>query len=285
MIAIDRGKGGKKLGRIAVLAGGGVLPRIINDTLIATGQAPFIISFLPEKPAWVGTQDFACLSLTQVSKLVKTLRGANVSTLVMCGSIGARPSFMNFVFDWRMYHEFPALFRALKRGDDGLLRAAIDLLERRGFNIVGVQDIAPSLLAPDAILTHACPAQSDLQDIRQAVAAAIDLGRKDIGQAVVVRGGQLIAQETRSGTAALLASIVSQAPLRNNGVLVKWSKPNQDLRVDLPSIGPDTVTQAAAAGLVGIIVEADKSLILDRCEMIRRANAHQIFVVGMRGHT
>lgn len=270
------------VGKVGILAGGGLLPKILAQELIQLGKTPYIANLEATKPVWIGTIEGACVSITKLSNLIKTLRNANVSSLVLAGSIHARPRLRDFAFDWRLYHEFPTLYRALKRGDDGLLRSAIGFLERQGFQVFGAHEIAPSLLAAAEVLTQTRPSQFDFLDIQRAISGARVLGGRDIGQAVVVRNGELIAQETRTGTAAMLEALLPGAPKQKNGVLVKWSKPNQELRVDLPSIGPDTVTQAVAAGLVGIVVEAGKSLILDRDEVVRRANLSGIFVAGIR---
>lgn len=270
------------VGKVGILAGGGLLPQVLAQELIQLEKAPFIVSLGATKPIWIGTIECASVSITQLSKLIKTLRNANVSSLVLAGSIDARPRLRDFALDWRLYHEFPKIYRALKSGDDGLLRSAIGFLERQGFQVFGAHEIAPSLLATAEVLTQIGPTQSDFLDIQRAISGARVLGSRDIGQAVVVRNGQLIAQETRTGTAAMLETFLPHAPKQKSGVLVKWSKPNQELRVDLPSIGPDTVTQAVAAGLAGIVVEAEKSLILDRDEVVRRANLNGIFVAGMR---
>ena len=116
-----------------------------------------------------------------------------------------------------------------------------------------------------------------------AVAAARKLGEADIGQAAVARAGAVVAVEDRKGTKAMLEGLaLSQNGIARSGVIAKFAKPQQELRVDLPAIGPETVAQAANAGLAGIVVEAGKSLILDRSITIAKANELGIFIVGMR---
>jgi UDP-2,3-diacylglucosamine hydrolase len=268
--------------RIAILAGTGRLPQLLANTLLENGSLPFVVNLTAEPPTWIEGFVHANVSVTHLSKLIRTLRSANISSIILAGGIKARPHFVDFLLDWRMYSELPRLYSALKRGDDGLLRAAIGLMERLGFTVLGAHEVAPNLLATDAILTLARPSTSSIEDASLAISVAIEHGRQDLGQAIVVRSGHVIAKEDKNGTAAMLMNIEKKTLQRPSGVLVKWAKPNQELRVDLPSIGPDTIIQARDAGLAGIVVEAGHALILDREEVVRLADVNGLFVMGMR---
>ncbi|MGL4488218.1 MAG: LpxI family protein [Rhizobiaceae bacterium] len=271
-------------GRVGILAGSGRLPALVAEALLAKGQRPFVINLGQETPQWMHGLDHVQVSVTRLSLLIKTLHSAKVSMLTMAGGISVRPKITEFLLDWRMYGEFYRLIRALRRGDDGLLRAAVDFLERNGLVVVGAHQLAPALLAGEATLTKRHPTAEDKQDIALAISAAIEHGRRDLGQAVVARANTIIAREQRDGTAAMLLRLKSDGSQPGNGVLVKWSKPNQELRVDLPSIGPDTILQAKQAGLAGIVVEAGRSLILDQSEVVRLADANNVFLAGMRSN-
>jgi UDP-2,3-diacylglucosamine hydrolase len=271
-------------GRIAILAGSGRLPPLLNETLASKGQGVFVVNMTPQRGGWLAKVNHANIPVTQISKLIRALRNAKVSTLVFAGGIRVRPKIWDFLLDWRMYREFPGIYRALQQGDDALLRAAIGLMERYGFVIIGAHEVAPSLLAPDTIMTKRRPTASELLDAKIAINAALELGRSDIGQAAVVRSGQVIGREDRSGTASMLLNLSTKTPSQPSGVLAKWSKPNQELRVDLPSIGPDTIAQLQAAGLSGVVIEAGRSLILDCEDVIRLADENNLFVVGMRNN-
>jgi DUF1009 family protein len=250
--------------------------------MASQGDKPFVINLTGDTGSWLSSVEHADIPVTRLSALISTLRLANVSTVVLAGGISHRPSFFHFLLDWRMYGELAGLLRALRRGDDGLLRAAIDLLERFGFKVVGPHEIAPGLLATETVLTKRKPHSDDFRDIELGIKAAVELGRIDVGQATVTRSGQVIAREARAGTAAMLKSLTGETYRSSSGVLVKWSKPRQELRADLPSIGPDTITQAKAAGLSGIVVEAGRSLILDSQDVIKLADENDLFVAGMR---
>ena len=141
----------------------------------------------------------------------------------------------------------------------------------------------PDLLAAEGPLTKAQPRKSDRRDIDAAYAAAKAIGALDIGQAAVAIGGRVIALEGVEGTDGLLERVQQlrghgRLAGRTRGVLVKCAKPGQELRADLPSIGPQTVEAAHAAGLAGIGVEAGRSLVLDGAAVIARADALGLFV-------
>lgn len=269
---------------VGILAGSGRLPEIIAGELARQGSPAFVIALTPETGNWVNAYRHAEVPVTHLSRLVRELNAACVKTVVLAGGIRVRPTLFSFRLDWTTIREFPRLVRALMKGDDGLLRTAIAWLEEQGFAVAGAHELVPSLLAPERVLTLLGPDADDREDIRVAVEEAIRLGTADIGQAAVARSGAVAASETRAGTQAMLQLLARATDsFQRSGVLAKFSKPGQELRADMPAIGPDTVEQAAAAGLAGIVVEADRSLILDREEVIDRANALGIFVAGVRG--
>ena len=282
MTTIEAGPTIGTTARIGILAGTGRLPPLLAQAMLLNDHKPFVVNLTNESPLWLQRLPHADIPVTQLSNIFAALRVAHVSTVILAGGINARPKFSDFLYDWRMYGEFLHLFRALRRGDDGLLRAAVALIERNGFTVIGAHEVAPSLLATEAILTRRQPTTIDHQDITLAINEAREHGRLDLGQAVVVRSGNVMTKEDRAGTAAMLKKLISDVVLPSSGVLVKLSKPNQELRVDLPSIGPDTVIQARDAGLSGIVVEAGRALILDRDEVVRLADVNNLFVAGVR---
>jgi UDP-2,3-diacylglucosamine hydrolase len=173
----------------------------------------------------------------------------------------------------------------MTRGDNTLLSIFVTYLEHNGFKVVGAHEILPDLLARQGVMTKARPRPSDQSDIDAALEAALAIGRLDIGQAAVAIGGRAVALEGIEGTDGLLERVKG---LRENGriagtkrgVLVKCAKPGQEVRADLPTIGPATIERAHAAGLAGVAVEADRAFVLEFASTIDRANALGIFVMG-----
>lgn len=270
-------------GRVAILAGSGRLPEILADDLADRDDRPFVIALAPDTGNWSEKYDHARISLTRLSDIIACLRRAGAVRVVLAGGISSRPRLSSFKLDMVTLRLLWRLASALRKGDDGLLRAAVTWLESQGFAVVGAHQLVPDLLATEGNLTRVVPSSDDLEDLAAARQETLRLGAADIGQAAVARDGRIIASEGRAGTKAMLEQIAQGATgTRKSGVLAKFSKPGQEMRVDLPSIGPDTVEQAAKAGLAGIVVEAGRSLILDRDMVVAKANALGIFVAAVR---
>lgn len=268
-------------GRAAVIAGSGLLPELLAGAL----SNPFIIGLSDDCGTWLNKYDHTRIEITRLGSILAALQRANVRTIILAGGVKIRPRFTSFRLDWTTIKLLPILFRALRKGDDGLLRTVIEWFERRGFAVIGAHEVLPELLMPYDCVTKRGPSQQDEISIAYGIGAALDLGANDIGQAAVAKNDHILALEQADGTAAMLKRLATASSSDANligGVLVKFAKPGQDLRVDLPSIGPDTVDQAHAAGLSGVVVEAGNSLILDRQEVVRRANALGLFILGRK---
>jgi DUF1009 family protein len=274
--------------RVAIAAGSGKLPIEIADALTAAGHKPFVVLIEGEAdPASpLASHDHWLMPLEQIGQFVAKLRTNGVTHLVMAGGIARRPDWRSLRPSLGLLRIVPPVVASLARGDDNLLKALIRYFESEGFRIVGAHDILPDLLAARGVMTRAAPSAKDRADLHAAAVAARAIGALDIGQAAIAIGGRAVALEGVEGTDGLLDRT---RELRSNGriagiargVLVKCAKPGQELRADLPTIGPATVTSAHAAGLAGIGVEADRSIILDQAAVIARADDLGLFVVGL----
>ncbi len=274
--------------RVAVIAGEGRLPLDVAEQVERLGSAPFIVKAGEAGKMDAGLDRFehAPLAVEQIAELVPLLKGRRITHTVLSGAITRRPAWSAFRPSLRLLALVPTLLRGLARGDDGLLRVLVRHIEENGIKVVGAHELAPDLLMPAVTLTRAEPTARDQRDLQAAMIAARAIGALDVGQAAVSIGGRVIALEGIEGTDGLLERV---ATLRNHGrlagasggVLVKAAKPEQELRADLPTIGPDTVIRAHAAGLAGIGVEAERSLVLDRAQVVAEANRLGLFVVGL----
>lgn len=274
--------------RIGIVAGGGALPPAVVATLLGKGIVPFVVVVEgeAESEAAFSGADCAVMKLEEFGLLVPRLKKAGVSRLIMAGSIKRRPRLRAIRWALSTLKLIPRVAAAITRGDDGLLRAVVDIMESNGIAVVGAHEIVPDLLAPAGALTQAKPGAQDWRDLGAASEAALAIGRLDIGQAAIAVGGRVIALEGIEGTDGLLERAVDlrghgRIAGKTRGVLVKRCKPQQELRTDLPAIGPETVDQAHAAGLAGIGVEAGRSFILEFDRTIARADELGLFVVGL----
>jgi DUF1009 family protein len=261
--------------KLGIVAGAGVLPGLLAAAC-RTDARPFYVLGLSgfADVAQLGQEPDAWLRLGDAGQGFELLRVAGVTEVVMAGAV-KRPKLSDLRPDLKTAAFF-ARIAGRAFGDDGLLRAVIDEIEREGFRVVGADQVLTTLLAPDGVLGFYAPDAAATHDIAVGAAAAHQLGRDDVGQAVVVHEGVVVACEEADGTAALIA--LCQAP---GGVLVKMKKPQQDRRADLPAIGPDTIAQAVAAGLRGVAVEAGGCLVLDLPQVRTAADEAGIFLVGI----
>jgi DUF1009 family protein len=274
--------------RVGIIAGGGGLPVEVAAGLAEGGHPPVIILIegQTDRQSELTGYEHESLSLEDIGSLVALLRRRRISHLVLAGEIRRRPRLVDMRLSLGLLAVIPSVAMALARGDDGLLKILTRGLEARGIKVVGAHEVVPRLVAAKGPLTKAVPRKSDWRDVEAAHAAAKAIGALDIGQAAIAIGGRVIALEGIEGTSGLLERTQQlrghgRLAGKTRGVLVKCAKPGQELRADLPSIGPQTVEAAHAAGLAGIAVEAGRSLILEGPVVIARANALGLFVIGL----
>ncbi|MBN9236244.1 MULTISPECIES: LpxI family protein [Phyllobacteriaceae] len=274
--------------KVGIIAGGGRLPLDVADGLVAQGLAPFVLMVEGEASptGGLGRFEHEVLAIESLGSLVGILRRHGVTHVVLAGEIRRRPRLSAMRFNFGLLAVVPLVISALARGDDGLLKVVVRGLEARGFTVLGAHQIVPDLTTSEGSLTRTVPGKADWRDIEAAREAAVAIGALDIGQGAVAIGGRAIALEGIEGTDGLLERVKAlrghgRLAGKTGGVLVKCAKPEQELRVDLPSIGLQTVEGAHAAGLAGIAVEAGRSLILDSAAVIARADALGLFVYGL----
>jgi len=271
---------------LGIIAGGGDLPLAIAESARDAGRPAFVIALTGSADAWVESWPHEWVSLGEVRKVLRALRGAKVADIVLAGKL-ARPKFHEIKLDAKGVMVAPRIIAAARKGDDALLRSILDLMEREGFNPVGSAEAAPGLLAPAGTIGRKAPSKDEEEDVATAFRIVRLLGSLDIGQAAVVCEGLTLAVEAAEGTDAMIARVgtlsrrIRGTAEKRRGVLVKAPKPTQDRRVDLPVIGVQTVRNAAAVGLVGIAVEAGGALILRKHEVVAEADKLGLFLIGV----
>jgi DUF1009 family protein len=269
-------------GRLGIIAGSGGLPRRLIESSRAKGREVFVLALRGEaEPETVENVPHAWCRMGAAAKALELLRDNGVTDLVLAGGI-RRPTLSAVRPDWRAAKFFAKVgYRML--GDDGLLSAVVKELEIEGFRLLGAHELLDEGAAvPEGPLGRLRPNAEAAADIARGIAIARAVGRLDIGQAVVVQQGLVLGVEAIEGTDALLKRCAMLRRDGPGGVLVKLEKLGQEVRIDRPTVGPQTVRLAAEAGLQGIAVEAGATLLLDRDEMVRAADAAGLFVVGVR---
>lgn len=270
--------------KLCILAGGGILPKILIEACQRDGRPFYVLAFRGQADAdIVSGVPHAWVRLGGVGRIFRLLKSEGISDVVMAGTM-VRPSFLSLLPDLKALGILLKL-GGLGGGDNRLLSTLINELETEGFHAVGSDEIAPDLIAKKGAYGTVMPDKTLDADVSAAVGAALDIGRADVGQGAVARGGIVIATEDRSGTNAMLARVGAEGggPHKGipGGILAKTMKPGQDRRADLPTIGVETVRRAAEAGLAGIVVEAGHALVIDADAVGHAADEAGLFVVGI----
>jgi UDP-2,3-diacylglucosamine hydrolase len=273
-------------GPIAILAGSGRFPGLLAENLRRGGHVCRILAIRGFADASLRQRADAAVDLLDVQRVLACLDEWRPSAVTLAGGVHRpKPSAVfNAASMWRNRHEIAEL---MGRGDDQLLRGVVQLLEEQGHSVVGVHDLAPELLASSGHLGAHRPTDEDLRAVQIGMRLLRDISAYDIGQGAVVEDERIIAVEGPEGTDRMLARVqrlrrswpFTRTP--SAGVLVKMPKQGQDLRVDLPAIGPRTFVRAAKAGLRGIAIASGVTLVLDREETVRTSDRLGLFLLGV----
>ena len=273
--------------RLAIIAGGGQLPHHVAAAAAAAGEKPFVIALENEADDdWSGF-DHVRLGAGNFARLRALFKDKTIDRVVMSGSVSKRPDISDLRPTWRTFAKLPSILKKIASGgDNSVLTMVIDLIEAENVRVVAVQDIVPGLIARPGPVGQISPTKQDLQSIEAAMQAAVMLGKLDIGQGAVAVGGRVVALEGPEGTDAMLNRVkelrqAGRISASRKGVLVKLCKPQQDLRVDLPSIGLSTLKNAKAAGLAGIALEAGRSIVMEEQAIRQFADDEGLFVTGL----
>jgi UDP-2,3-diacylglucosamine hydrolase len=272
---------------VGLIAAGGVMPFAVADSLTARGidSVVFAVKGVCDPKAAERFRHH-WISVGQLGRAEKLFRAENCRNLVFIGTL-VRPALSEIRLDWGTLRAIGRVWAAFRGGDDHLLSSIGRMLEQDGFRMVGIKDVAPDLLMPEGCVTRKKPDEDAVADIARGNDVLRALGPFDVGQAVVVIDGHVVAVEDIEGTDGLLARVarlrtegrIRAKPAR--GVLVKAPKVGQDLRFDLPTVGPRTVECAASASLAGIAILAGNTIAVEPQTMIELADAAGLFVTGL----
>ena len=263
------------------------MPFAVADSLQKRGIAPVLFALRGAcDSAGVARFRHHWISVGQLGRASKLFRSEGCRDLIFIGTL-QRPALSEIRLDWGTVRRIGHIMSAFRGGDDHLLSGIGRLLERDGFRMVGIGDVAPDLLMPEGRIARGEPIPAAVADIARGREVLRALGPFDIGQAVVVIDGHVVAVEDIEGTDGLLERV---ARLREagrirakagRGVLVKAPKSGQDLRFDLPTVGSKTVQGVARAGLAGMAVIAGNTIAADAQAMIEAADHAGLFIQGL----
>ena len=266
---------------LGIIAGAGPLPAKVAAAARASGRAVFILGLDGfAEPALLAPWPHEVHRLGAAARIIRSLREHGCQDLVMIGPV-RRPSLLDLRPDAEGAKLLARIGRAAFAGDDGLLAAVIRIFTEEGFRVIGAHEILQEAIAPSGVLTQTVPDALAMMDINRGVEVVRLLGAADVGQGCVVQQGLVLAVEAIEGTDAMLQRAGTLRRDGIGGVLVKLVKPGQDKRADMPTIGPDTIRNAAAAGLRGLAFESKATILADRAGCLATADATGLFLLGL----
>jgi DUF1009 family protein len=261
--------------RVGLIAGNGRFPLIFARTARAEGVEVVAVAHegetLPELNDAVDAVTW--VKVGELGRIIRTFQDSGIDRAVMAGGIRKAALLEHFSPDERALRFLAGLGSF---GDDVLLRGVAQELEGEGIRVVPSTLFLSTLLTPCGPLTRRTPDEAQWNDIRHGIAVAKAVGAWDIGQSVVVKSGIVLAVEAIEGTDATI-----ERGGRPGAVVVKVSKPQQDLRFDVPAVGPETVRVCLAAGVAVLALEGGKTLLLDKADMLREAERRDLCIVGV----
>lgn len=272
---------------LGILAGSGVLPLEVAAAAQAAGRPVHIIAIEGFAADAIADYPHTWANIGQVGKMIRGFRQAHCDEIIIVGGM-RRPNLWKVKIDSGFFRSIGTVLKMTRGGDDSILRRIVTFFELQGFKVCGVHDVAPHLLARIGVLGAVQPTEAHRTAIARGVRLIGALGTFDVGQGAVVTEKEVLAIEGARGTDAMLSEVREQARRctggrERAGVLVKLPKPGQELRIDLPVIGLETIERAVEAGLGGVAVRGGQSLVIGSEAMLRRADANGIFVVGLDG--
>lgn len=268
----------KKLG---IIAGGGELPQKLIEYCQNNQRNFFVLAIEGNANPNIFNDNIphTWIRIGQAGTGFKRFLDEKVEEVVMIGTI-RRPTLKELIPDVRTAAFFAKIGpKAL--GDDGILRALVKEIESENMRVIGIHEVINDLLVKKGTLSKTKPNKDDLINIKRGVKVAYELGKLDVGQAVIVQQGLVLAVEAIEGTDELIKRSALYKRKGNKPVLVKLRKPQQDMRIDLPTIGLKTIQNALNSGLNGIAVHAENTLIVNQNEVIKFADKHGLFVIAI----
>ena len=265
--------------RYGLIAGNGKFPFLVLEAARSQGIEMVVAAIkeetFPEIEHHAKTVHW--MSLGQLGKLIKTFKAEGVNQAIMAGQVKHLQIFSSIIPDLKMLQLLASL---ATKNTDSLIGAVAKLLENEGIHLMESTAFLRPLLPEPGVLTRREPSDEEKRDLDYGYKIARELGRLDLGQSVAVSDGACVALEAMEGTDAVMeraASLVNGRSLR----IVKLAKPNQDLRFDVPVIGMGTVQLMARLSVSALAIEARKTLVMDRQEVIRSADVAGITIVAV----
>ena len=239
-------------------------------------KAKYLIIDLTKKRVFKKDKCSYSVSIGQFGKIIKILKDNKCKKVLFAGRV-QRPHFSKLRLDFKGIYYIPRIIKSSKLGDAAILKEIIKILKQEKIGTVNSLTFNSELTLKKGNYSKTKPNKEDKIDIKKAITTLSRLGKYNFSQGAVVRNGKVVAIEGSGGTQKMLRKCKSKK-FRGKGVLVKFPKKKQDLRVDLPTVGLKTFTQCKSAGLKGIVLKNKQNILLERKKCISFANKNKMFI-------
>ncbi len=267
---------------IAIIAGRGDLPKLTIEKCQKDNIKfqLFLISSEEYDHDYSQYQPYV-LKYGEIAKFLEICQEHQIANIIMVGGV-TKPDFKSITVDKKSAILLTKILAKKILGDDAVLKTVVSFFEKEGFKIIKVNDLLEDILAQKGNLTVSVPDSSDNNNIKIAKNAIEALSQFDIGQSLIVAQQQIIAVEAAEGTDNMINRIGTlDVDYKNSAILVKLSKKNQSKKVDLPTIGLQTIKNCIDNNISGIAIESGKTIIVDKEQVIALANDNKIFITAI----
>ena len=245
----------------------------------------YIIIDISKNKIFKGDKNSYSLSLGQLGKAISILKKNHCKKVIFAGRIN-RPNFSKTKFDLKALLYLPKIISSSKKGDAYIIKEIIKIFSKEKIRVLNQVYFNPELVLRRGICTRRKIDFSSKKDITIGKRIIKDIKLHNVGQSIVVSNGIIIAVEDQRGTDSMLDranKILKKAPgkIEKKGILLKFPKSNQDLRVDLPTVGIKTINKCSKIGLKGVVVKANQNILLDKSKCIKIANKKNMFICAI----
>ena len=221
---------------------------------------------------------YKCFEITQITQMLEYFKQNGVKQICIAGGV-IKPKIGISLMHWKNFQLLWKIISLSNKGDNTLLTTILTYIESKGFEVLSATDLLPNLLTTQGTLTFYKPSASALKSINLGIKFLDDISRYDISQACVVENNCIIAIEGLEGTAKMISRIKDLS--KGEAILVKMTKKGQTLKIDMPTIGIETIQQCIHARIKGIAIKAEETIVLNKEEVIHLANKHNMFISSL----
>ena len=267
---------------LGLIVGESSLPNFVINKLLKK-NIEFLILDLTKSYIYKRYKNSYSLKITELGKAISILKKNNCKNVIFIGKV-ERPDISLLKFDTKALFYLPRLFSAFKKGDGNILKEIIKIFKENKLNVVNSMKFTPELIFKDKSINKLKINNTDKSSISKGVKIIKSLSKFDIGQSVVINNGYVLAIEGPEGTDETIKRslhLSKKYKLKNKSILVKFPKANQDLRIDLPTIGFDTIKNCIKANIKGIAVKRSQNIILDKDKIINLVKKNNFFIISI----